>query len=267
MHRTSAPCASFCSLYSDHLCFIFNQSETCEVITFFLTMSSPKSTKDKTFYIAEHPYPTDDSIPIPVLRSNTGETRVRSSTPDTTATAANSDPFATPVSSRPPSIRHIQPHSSPNASRVSFADSVATGLRNRPPLTGNQLSAFSSARSSSRISSTPITITGTSPGQGATNPKLKAPRMRSHMLSDSIPIPKPWKNNKSTRAVLSYWIVYFIIFLGIAGGAFQCYWTYIHVPLDKQPLCIVLDENFDNEDAVFGPGGTFFREVNMDGFG
>jgi hypothetical protein len=136
-------------------------------------------------------------------------------------------------------------------------------------LTGNQSYAISSARSSFRISSTPnATIV---PSQGPANenaaPKQKAPRMRSHMLSDSNPISKPWKNIKSTRAVISYWIVYFIIFLGIAGGAFQCYWTYTHVPLEKQPLCMVLDENFDNEDAVFGPGGSFIREVNMDGFG
>jgi len=55
--------------------------------------------------------------------------------------------------------------------------------------------------------------------------------------------------------------------LGIAGGAFQCYWTYTHVAPEKQPLFIVLDENFDNEDAFFGPGGTFLREVNIDGFG
>lgn len=47
----------------------------------------------------------------------------------------------------------------------------------------------------------------------------------------------------------------------------QCYFTYTGVALDKQPLCLVMEENFDNETAVFGPGGTFFREVNMDGFG
>ena len=239
-----------------------------------------KSNKDKTFYIAGQP--TDDGIPTPTTPlPNTKEGRgIRPSTADTTATrptTANSllsDPFATPVSSRPPS-RHLQPPSSPSASRVSFPDSVTTGLRNRPSLTGNQSYAFSSARSSFRISSTPtpnaITGQSTPPSQGPANenaaPKPKVPRMRSHMLSDSNPISKPWKNIKSTRAVVSYWIVYFIIFLGIAGGAFQCYWTYIHVPLEKQPLCIVLDENFDNEDAVFGPGGTFSREVNMDGFG
>ena len=224
------------------------------VLSILATMS-----KDKSFYIAGQPTDT----PLPISRP------IRPSTADTTATTV-SDPFATPVSSRPPSIRRLQPPSSPSPSRVSFPDSLSTGLRNRPSLIGNQPYSFSSARSSFRISST-LTPNAALPSQTPATeipaPKPKAPRMRSHMLSDSNPIPKPWKNIKSIRAVVSYWIVYFIIFLGIAGGAFQCYWTYINVPLDKQPLCIVLDENFDNEDAVFGPGGTFFREVNMDGFG
>ena len=210
--------------------------------------------RDKTFYIAGQP--SDDSPRV--VRPSTADT---TATRPTTANSLLSDPFATPVSSRPPSIRHLQPPSSPS-SRVSFPDSLSTGLRNRP---SNQSHA---ARSSFRISSTAIPNGhNTVPANENTALKQKAPRMRSHMLSDSNPISKPWKNIKSTRAVLSYWIVYFIIFLGIAGGAFQCYWTYTHVALEKQPLCIVLDENFDNEDAVFGPGGTFLREVNMDGFG
>ena len=213
---------------------------------------------DKTFYIA------DDNIP-PRRESRA----VRPSTADTTATrptTANSllssDPFASPVSSRPPSIRHLQPPSSPSASRVSFPDSLSTGLvRNRPSLIGNQSHAFSSARSSFRISSTPIPN-----GHSTVRANENITPNRSHRLSDSNPISKPWRIIKSTRAVFSYWIVYSIIFLGIAGGAFQCYWTYTHVALAKQPLCIVLDENFDNENAVFGPGGPFF-EINMDGFG
>jgi hypothetical protein len=71
------------------------------------------------------------------------------------------------------------------------------------------------------------------------------------MLSESNPI---------SRAVPSYWIVYFIIFLGIIGVLSSAIGP-THVALEKQPLCIVLD------DAVFGPGGTFLREVNMDEFG
>lgn len=126
--------------------------------------------------------------------------------------------------------------------------------------------AFSSALSSaSRLSAAPNVQVSTPPATLAA--KSKIPRMKSHMLADGTEVPKPWTEKKNPRATFSYWIVYFIVFIGIAGGAVQCYFTYIRVPLDRQPLCIVLDENFDNEDTVFGDNGTFFREVNMDGFG
>lgn len=87
------------------------------------------------------------------------------------------------------------------------------------------------------------------------------------MLGEGATVDKPWTSKKNPRATFSYWIVYVIIFCGLAGGAVQCYMTWTHVALDKQPLCLVLDENFDNEATVFGENGTFFREVNMDGFG
>ena len=52
----------------------------------------------------------------------------------------------------------------------------------------------------------------------------------------------------------------------------------MQVPLDKQPLCLVFEEDFKdgNEDRVFGvskaqngdlTGGSLMREVSMDGFG
>lgn len=41
--------------------------------------------------------------------------------------------------------------------------------------------------------------------------------------------------------------------------------------LDRQPLCLAFEENFDDPATVFGQvgtkGGSFMREVNMDGFG
>ena len=39
--------------------------------------------------------------------------------------------------------------------------------------------------------------------------------------------------------------------------------------LPDSELCIVLNENFDSPNAVFGTNGsgTFFREVDMSGFG
>jgi hypothetical protein len=87
------------------------------------------------------------------------------------------------------------------------------------------------------------------------------------MLGEGTTIDKPWTLKKNPRATFSYWIVYAIIFCGIAGGVTQCYFTWKNVALDKQPLCLVFEENFDNEATVFGENGSFLREVSMDGYG
>jgi hypothetical protein len=92
-------------------------------------------------------------------------------------------------------------------------------------------------------------------------------RMRSHMIPENEPLPKPWNNTKTPRATISYFLTYGVIALGMAVGVLQCYFGYKGVRLDKQPLCLVMEENFDNEESVFGAQGHFFREVNMDGFG
>jgi hypothetical protein len=64
-------------------------------------------------------------------------------------------------------------------------------------------------------------------------------------------------------------MVYTVVAIGAAIGALQCYLHYNGVMLDQKPLCLVFEENFDNH--VFGQsgtkGGSFMREVNMDGFG
>jgi hypothetical protein len=62
-------------------------------------------------------------------------------------------------------------------------------------------------------------------------------------------------------------LTYAVICVGLAGGIVQCYFNYVHAQLDKKPLCLVMEENFDSEDSVFGQNGSFSREVNMDGFG
>ncbi|KAF9473865.1 ectomycorrhiza-upregulated GH16 glucan endo-1,3-beta-glucosidase precursor [Pholiota conissans] len=196
------------------------------------------------------------------------------STRPNTAASASTDPFASPHSSRAPSIHHQPP--SPGSSRVSFPDS-AIGFSPRRSIlsqSGYGTPAFSSALSSATRLSGRIDHNASNTTNGsaaapasAAAPKSKIPRMKSHMLTEGTEVPKPWTEKKNPRATFSYWIVYIIVLIGIAGGAVQCYLTYIRVPLDKQPLCIVLDESFDNEDAVFGENGTFFREVNMDGFG
>ena len=103
--------------------------------------------------------------------------------------------FATPVStSRPPFIRHLQPASSPVHPESLFL--ILSSQTYETGLLFNQSYAFSSARSSFRISSTSIPkghSTGV-PSRGPANEnaalKEKGPRMRSRMLSDSNPISK-----------------------------------------------------------------------------
>ncbi|KAF8891406.1 ectomycorrhiza-upregulated GH16 glucan endo-1,3-beta-glucosidase precursor [Infundibulicybe gibba] len=153
-----------------------------------------------------------------------------------------SDPFASPESSRPSSVR--------SPANSSIYESSA-------PRTPNETTTFSHA----------ITSLPAATGQSTALLKPKAARMRSHMLPDDKPMPKPWNDAPNPRASFAYYLTYFVIMLGLAGGAVQCWWNYTHVLLDKQPLCMVLEENFDSEESVFGENGTFFREVNMDGFG
>jgi beta-glucanase (GH16 family) len=91
--------------------------------------------------------------------------------------------------------------------------------------------------------------------------------MRSHLISADEPVPKPWKEEKNPRATFSYYLTYFMVFLGLAGGLVQSYFKYSNAQLDRQPLCLVFEEDFNSEDEVFGTNGTFQREVNMDGNG
>ncbi|KAF8914733.1 concanavalin A-like lectin/glucanase domain-containing protein [Mucidula mucida] len=108
----------------------------------------------------------------------------------------------------------------------------------------------------------------------------QVPRMRSTLLPisltntddketvDSLSVPKPWRDKPNPRAKMTYAIVYGMIFVGIAISALQCYLTYRNVMLDRQPLCLVMDEQFDRStDEVFGPSGYFMREVDASGAG
>ncbi|KAF9014300.1 concanavalin A-like lectin/glucanase domain-containing protein [Cyathus striatus] len=89
--------------------------------------------------------------------------------------------------------------------------------------------------------------------------------MKSHAITEEVV--KPWNDAPNPRARFAYFLPYLVIFLGLSGGIIQCYFSWRNVRIDRSPLCIVMDENFDDENAVFGPNGSFMREVNMDGFG
>ncbi|KAH6902702.1 glucan 1,3-beta-glucosidase [Coprinopsis sp. MPI-PUGE-AT-0042] len=173
-----------------------------------------------------------------------------------TASSNASDPFASPDSSRPPSIRgsHIP-------------RSILTNSVHLP----NSPLGYSSARPSTprfRSANSVYGIIPNTPNQGVA---VKRPqtRMKSHLIPEGVDIPKPWKERRARHSDRSfaYWIVYIIAFLGVAAGAVQCFFTVKNVQLDKEPLCLVMEEDFSNPDRVFGEGGTFMREVRMDGFG
>ncbi|EKM82304.1 hypothetical protein AGABI1DRAFT_124786 [Agaricus bisporus var. burnettii JB137-S8] len=174
-----------------------------------------------------------------------------------------SDPFKTPDSSRP-SSRH-QP------SKMSISD-LSSGPRtptegvfptnatpNHIPIPRSILTNPShiSMLTSARSSAVPLS--------SATSRKL--PRMKSHMISDRSQISKPWTQTPDARNKIAYFLTYAVVLIGLAGGIVQCYFNYANAQLDKSPLCLVMEEYFDSEDAVFGENGSFNREVNMDGFG
>jgi len=80
----------------------------------------------------------------------------------------------------------------------------------------------------------------------------------------------PFIKRVFTRKRISRVLPHILAFIGIALGVLQCVLTYVNVnkTMDHSALCLVMEEDFSGgEDAVFGTGGTFWREVNMDGFG
>lgn len=87
------------------------------------------------------------------------------------------------------------------------------------------------------------------------------------MLSTSTPIAKPWLTEKDPLARIAYAITYAVAFLGVVASVIRCYTGYKGVPMIKQNLCMVMDEEFDSADGVFGDNGRWFREVEMGGYG
>ncbi|KAF8824735.1 hypothetical protein HHX47_DHR7000447 [Lentinula edodes] len=162
-------------------------------------------------------------------------------------------------------------------------------------------------RSSSAMM-TGLASAATSTGVNSTAPRT-APRLRTTLLpfllrpssmtslppaqvkaSDGSLVEKPWREGPSaaelsktpfmkrifTRKRISRMLPHLLALVGLGLGVLQCVLTYIDVSterMDRQPLCLVMEEDFNGgEDVVFGSGpggegGSFWREVNMDGFG
>ncbi|KAJ7848509.1 glycoside hydrolase family 16 protein [Mycena olivaceomarginata] len=74
-------------------------------------------------------------------------------------------------------------------------------------------------------------------------------------------VPKPWTKNPSPRATVFYYLTWALLFAGASLGGVQSYFAYSTVRIDRAPLCLVFEYEFNSGDdaAVFGSGGQAGR--------
>jgi len=87
------------------------------------------------------------------------------------------------------------------------------------------------------------------------------------MLSARGPVEKPWITTRDPSTRIAYFLTYGVMLLGVAATAIRCWFSWRDTPMLPENLCLVMDENFDSADGIFGENGKFFREVDMSGFG
>jgi hypothetical protein len=126
------------------------------------------------------------------------------------------------------------------------------------PLSVRSREAFASPRTR------PLTVYSTVQPSVA---KVHRERPKSTMLTSASTLEKPWTTSRDPYQKFAYFITYGFMFLGIAAGVVRCYFGWMSVPLLSGNLCLVLEENFDSDEGLFGDNGTFFREVDMSGLG
>lgn len=97
--------------------------------------------------------------------------------------------------------------------------------------------------------------------------KVERERPKSTMLSAKGPLHKPWIETRDPYSRIAYFLTYSVMFIGVGLGLLRCYLGWFDVPLLEGPMCLVMDENFESDDGVFGENGKFLREVDMSGFG
>ncbi|KAJ7220344.1 glycoside hydrolase family 16 protein [Mycena pura] len=106
-------------------------------------------------------------------------------------------------------------------------------------------------------------------------PAERPKRMPSTALPPAAPyqaVAKPWTTKSNPRARISYFMTWCLLFVGAGLGGIQAYFSYRNVRIDRAPLCLVFEDNFNEGDdaAVFGTAttpGRWLREVQMGGFG
>ena len=98
-------------------------------------------------------------------------------------------------------------------------------------------------------------------------PKIQRERPKSTMLSARGPVEKPWITSRDPYARIAYWLTYGVMLLGVAASVIRCWFSWRDTPMLPGNLCLVMHEDFDSADGIFGENGKFFREVDMSGFG
>ena len=216
--------------------------------------------------------------------------------PATATTATDSeesraDPFQSPESSIPPTPRshHTNPfsappsilnfnpdlHSPPNPSLDPFHGSRPHSSRRSSRRTSagefniREVRSHLSSRVTSQIRdsfmSPPVLARRSTVHESNATSRVsvagpKSKRLRSTMLTSTIE--KPWIGQKDVYATVSYWLTLLVAFLGVAGSALLCYFSWKNVPRVGN-LCLIMEDNFDKFDTQF----TWQHEVDMGGFG
>lgn len=188
--------------------------------------------------------------------------------------------FASPSPFSPPasiisfsSMADVSP--SPSSGLTSKATSIADFSRlsghyaSPPSLALEQAPGANGNRSSTRSRETftsppirPLTMHSMTPSS-----KVARERPKSTLLAAPDALHKPWVGTRDPYSRVAYLLTYAVLFIGIAAGAVRAYLAWHSVPLLTGNLCLVMDENFDSDQGVFGENGTFFREVDMSGLG
>lgn len=88
------------------------------------------------------------------------------------------------------------------------------------------------------------------------------PRKRSALPSTLVkePIEKPWLQKKDPWERVSWWMVIFLFFLGIAASAILCFFAYKDIPRLGN-LCLVMSDDFNSLDT----SSTWTRTVDLGG--
>lgn len=99
-------------------------------------------------------------------------------------------------------------------------------------------------------------------GSALAPPRDMRVRMASTLLEGEID--KPWLREKSPRARISWWLTIGFMIFGVCMSAIQIYTGVKSVDMIKQPLCLVLSDDFNSPQLDMG---LWSYDVELGGYG